>query len=97
MPDRPRTDPRMRNYRTGLLKVTRFAHKAALDTWCSEVMADTWSLEPEDFDQLIETLPVVAAPLTATIQRPKEEPFRLIVKVGEALVDGSANPRLVGE
>jgi hypothetical protein len=49
----------MRNYRTGLLKVTRFAHKTALDAWYSEVMADAGSFEPEDFDQLRETLPVV--------------------------------------
>ena len=32
-------------------------------------MADAWTLELEDLDQLGEALPVVAPALTATIQR----------------------------
>jgi hypothetical protein len=44
----------MRNYRTGLLKVTRFAQKATVRLWRSEVMANAWAFEPEDFDQLRE-------------------------------------------
>jgi len=35
-------------------------------------MANAWAFEPEDLEQLRETRPVVAAPLTAAIQRPKE-------------------------
>jgi len=56
----------VRNYRTGLLEVTRFAHD---DVLCySESVADAWPLELEGFDQFSEALPVVAAPLTSAVQ-----------------------------
>jgi hypothetical protein len=48
-------------------------------------VADVWSRELEDFDQLREPLPVVAAPLTAAVQLPVEHPRDLIEKVIDAL------------
>lgn len=84
MPDRPRTDPGVRNYRTGLLEVTRFAHGSS-DGY-SEVVTDVWSFELEDLDQIREALPVVAAPLAAAVQLAEKPPGDLIVEVIQPLV-----------
>jgi hypothetical protein len=48
-------------------------------------MADAWTLELEDLDQLGEALPVVAAPLAAAVQLPVEHPRYLIEEVIDAL------------
>lgn len=85
MPDRPRTDPGVRNYRTGLLKVTRFAHEASLGIGYSEVMAYARSFEPEDLDQLRTSLPILAALLTAAVELAKEDASDVMVEVFESV------------
>lgn len=84
MPDRPRTDPGARNYRTGLLEVTRFAQGSS-DGY-SEVVTDVGSFELEDPDQLREALPVIAPSLAAAVQLAEQHPGELIVEVIQALV-----------
>ena len=83
MPDRPRTDPGVRNYRTGLFEVTRFAHDDS-DGY-SEVVADVWSFELEDPDQLREALPVIAPSLAAAVQLAEQHTGDLIIEVIQAL------------
>ncbi len=71
----------MRNYRTGLLKVTRFAQWATINYGCSEAVAYTRSPEFENFYKFSKSFPVVAAPLTPTIKRFEKNPFRLIKEI----------------
>lgn len=52
---------------------------------CSEVMANTRAFEPEDLEQFRKPRPVVAAPLTAAIEHPEENPLHLIVEVIKAV------------
>ena len=83
----------MRNYRTGLLEVTRFAHD---DVLCySESVADAWPLELEGFDQLREALPIVAAPLTTAVQLSVEHSRYLMPEAVNAFVVASDTTAVV--
>ncbi len=77
----------MRNYRTGLLKVTRFALKtSSVCVACSEAVADVGCLEIEDFDQFGESFPVVAAPLTTAVQYFEKYPLELMKVVLQTVI-----------
>jgi hypothetical protein len=76
----------MRNYRTGLLKVTRFAHETTSSSWDSEAVAYAWPAKLEDLDEFGKPFPVVATPLTATIKRFEKNPRNVIIKVIQTFV-----------
>jgi len=48
-------------------------------------VADAWTLELEDLDQLGEALPIVAPALTAAVQQAVEHPCDLIEEVSDAI------------
>jgi len=79
LPDSPRTNPGVRNYRTGLFRSIRFrrtlrstrneAHYYALGT-----TYDTWFSNAEQFHQLIKAKPIVTLTLTAPIKKFPQRP-----------------------
>ena len=49
----------MRISRTGLLKVTRFAHETTSSSWDSEAVAYAWPAKLEDLDEFGKPFPVL--------------------------------------
>ena len=82
MPNRPLTNPGVRNYRTGLFKVARFAHGLQ----CSEVMTNAWFYQPEVFQQRPEPGYIVTSLLTAAVEPLVEYLSDMVKEIMQALV-----------
>ena len=80
----------MRNYRTGLFRIARFAHGLG----CLEVMTDTWFSQSEVSEQGLVTGPVIAFPMAATVE-PLQE-YRLdVIKVRTQALEVTANTVII--